>query len=355
MKGMRELTNFDLFCAVNEIKYLEGARIRKVYQIEDKGLRITFRTVAGTVDLIIILPYTMHIATKVKETKTPTAFAMALRKHLAGKILHGIEQPNMDRIILFKFQDVSLIVEFFTKNFILVDQDYNIITLLRSYKRGSRTIERGAKYTLPEMKKPQLHALPPVLPPKKAEESVLEYLLRNFNISSYYAMHVSKELEQIPEEEWRAKLSEIFESLRTPSFAIFKDGSYGVILTTKMYNEIDRNFTTFSQLLETLYVREVEAKERAEALKELRKMEEKLQRKLSKQLEHYELLLAESKKAYTIGEKLKVESVEFERLLNALSEIQKRHRTQTEIVSELKKIDARVKGVEKGKIILEIE
>ena len=95
--------------------------------------------------------------------KAPT-FCMLLRKHILGARIVGIEQPNFDRIAIFKLScydemgfltERKLICEIMGKyaNIIFTDSNYKIISALKFIDFSQSTVRQiipGLTYTLPE-------------------------------------------------------------------------------------------------------------------------------------------------------------------------------------------------------------
>lgn len=72
----------------------------------------------------------------------PSGFSMKLRKHLRTKKLTGIEQLGIDRVIDLTFgrgdSTHHILVELYASgNVILTDNEYTILSLLRSHKYSS--------------------------------------------------------------------------------------------------------------------------------------------------------------------------------------------------------------------------
>ena len=98
--------------------------------------------------------------------KAPT-FCMFLRKHILGARIIGIEQPNFDRIAIFKLScydemgflvERKLICEIMGKyaNIVFTDADYKIISALKFIDFSQSTVRQiipGLKYILPEPQK----------------------------------------------------------------------------------------------------------------------------------------------------------------------------------------------------------
>jgi predicted ribosome quality control (RQC) complex YloA/Tae2 family protein len=92
----------------------------------------------------------IHTTEFIKNKKDlPSGFSMKLRKHLRTKKLTSIRQLGMDRVIDLQFGKdefaAHIIVELYAQgNIILTDENYTILSLLRSYTLdGAPVVEDG--------------------------------------------------------------------------------------------------------------------------------------------------------------------------------------------------------------------
>lgn len=161
MLKFRELTSTDLSVLSDELQFLAGARVRKVYQYNENEFRIKFSVPEkGSVDVAILLPYTIHITKQAKESPEPSTFVMTLRKYLENKKIEKAVQWSLDRVFMLEFLEHKLIIEFFGKgNLILTDLNNLIIASSRQEETKSRKINRGEVYNLPEAKRKFPHEI----------------------------------------------------------------------------------------------------------------------------------------------------------------------------------------------------
>ena len=135
----------DLLCLVNEIKSYLPARCHQIYQPEKRVvlLKLTSKTKGKFFILLEASPSRQTIriipSNDFKLPKIPYSFCTKMRKHLGNRFLENINIMGVDRIIYLKFShDHSLILELFDHgNLILVDDNYNIVSLFRSHKYDS--------------------------------------------------------------------------------------------------------------------------------------------------------------------------------------------------------------------------
>lgn len=90
---------------VSELKEIEKTKINKIYQLSNDEFIFNLKGKINSKLLISLNPtnYRIHLSNRNYVTpKTPTGFAMLLRKHLEGGIIDSIEQISLDRILVIK-------------------------------------------------------------------------------------------------------------------------------------------------------------------------------------------------------------------------------------------------------------
>lgn len=157
---MMSLIRRELLCA------LDGARVAQVYQPARDELVFSFRTYDKTKKLLIRLsdsPRVHLTVSEIENPKTPPMICMLLRKRLSGARLWGIDQPENERILLFRFDAVNeigdrealtLAVEIMGRysNAVLLDQNDNVIDSLRRIdfsQSQERVLLPKMRYELP--------------------------------------------------------------------------------------------------------------------------------------------------------------------------------------------------------------
>lgn len=146
---------------------LLGGRIDKVYQVEKEDILLSIRN-QGTAYKVLLTANSqyprIHLSTQIKNnTQEPPMFCMLLRKHLGGGKLIDIQQPDMERIVIFSFEVTNelgdkeikqLIIEVMGRhsNIILIKQDYTIIDSIKHIsldKSSVREVLPGRTYVRP--------------------------------------------------------------------------------------------------------------------------------------------------------------------------------------------------------------
>jgi predicted ribosome quality control (RQC) complex YloA/Tae2 family protein len=148
------MSSFDIAAMVNELQCLIGGRIDKAFQLAREKLLLRIRIPEkGRKDLIIVVGKWLYLASQSQETpKTPTSFAMLLRKHLSNGKITKIEQHGFDRIIIFhveKAENFQLICEIFHEGNVVLVQEGKIIQPLIPKSWSRREIRAHREYLFP--------------------------------------------------------------------------------------------------------------------------------------------------------------------------------------------------------------
>ncbi|MFH1786651.1 MAG: NFACT family protein [archaeon] len=154
---MKALSSLDIVGVVHELQGLVGAKVQKVYQIDDMLLFELYLKGQGAVKLLIKAGERIHLTRFKREMpKLPPAFCMLLRKYAEGASLSAVRQHDFDRVVELEFESGKekakhiLIAELFSKgNLIFCDANYSIIQPLRVEFWKTRAIKPKAKYEFP--------------------------------------------------------------------------------------------------------------------------------------------------------------------------------------------------------------
>ncbi|PRR70151.1 Rqc2 family fibronectin-binding protein [Neomoorella humiferrea] len=158
-----------------ELRESVGSRVDRIFQPEKETIIIHLRRGRETRKLLLCSladQARVHFTTaSFTNPASPPLFCMVLRKHLEGGILEAVEQPNLERILSFRFQTTDelgrpttrlLIIEVMGKhaNIILLDPSNTIIDAARRYTHAVsryREVLPGRPYIPPP---PQVKADP---------------------------------------------------------------------------------------------------------------------------------------------------------------------------------------------------
>jgi predicted ribosome quality control (RQC) complex YloA/Tae2 family protein len=147
------MSRLDIMVCVRELKNAIGAGVENVYEM-DGSILLSLRREGAPVLIICERGRRISLTSRrPRAPKVPGPFAMLLRKHLRGSVLSGIEQPDLERVVLLEFsgdEKRTLVVELFgSGNFILCDGSGTIIHPYRAEIRRGRAIRAGERYSLP--------------------------------------------------------------------------------------------------------------------------------------------------------------------------------------------------------------
>jgi predicted ribosome quality control (RQC) complex YloA/Tae2 family protein len=148
------MTSFDIAALTPELdRTIKGARINNIYQINPTTLLLKLRQPSQpSLHLLIESGKRLHLTSyALEKPKRPTAFCMALRKHLRNGRVTGIRQHEFERVITVQVStgkdDFQLIIELFGGgNIILVDSQNKILHALTYRKMRDRNILRGETF-----------------------------------------------------------------------------------------------------------------------------------------------------------------------------------------------------------------
>jgi len=141
-KMKNRFTALDVAAAVSNMKaHAVGMRASNIYGINGKTYMIKLHAANQDKRFLLLESGIRVHSTKYMrdKPKIPSVFTLKLRKHIRNKRLEDVRQLGLDRVIDFTFgQEAAayhLIIELHSKgNVLLTDHEYNIITLLRTYK-----------------------------------------------------------------------------------------------------------------------------------------------------------------------------------------------------------------------------
>lgn len=248
----RQLSSFDFYLIVQELKNLVGSHIDKIYQLSQNEILIKFRNVNTKNKEAIYVRNGEFLCLTEKQIQTPerpSTFAMTLRKYLQNGRIANFEQHEFDRIIklyIAKKQGVFTIVfEFFGDgNIILVDPDNKIIIPLTRQSWAHRKVKGRQDYSPPPS---QLNPFTigikefnQVL--KKSSADIVRTLAVNFNLSGVIAEELcvktnikkEKKIKDLTDEE----INKIYNVLKN-FLTVFKNNEFKPVIVKKDKKTVD--------------------------------------------------------------------------------------------------------------------
>lgn len=366
---MREIANIELYCICKELQAVVGARLEKIYEIEQDEFRLRFRSPAGETDVFCRLKERIHITQYLKEApQKPSDFAMGLRKYIEGARVKSVMQYGLDRVVVFELEKQKtflLIFEMFSHgNLILTDNTYKIIHSYRAEEWKDRKIKRGEKYDFPhsdrvdpfELNEQKLAAL---LDSKK----LVPCLSSKINLSPAYIeeacrrakLDLDRKADSLSEAEVRelfAGFIEVIENVNKPNPTIYISNGvyvdYSLFPFKKYENSKMIYFKSLSALLDDFYLHYSEKKEE----------HDEVEFRLKQQERHLNELRKKAKESKEIGDAIYSNFDKVEAILSFIKE--RRKKSLEEIMKELREqMPEEAKLVEsidlkKGKVVLEL-
>ncbi len=224
----------EIAALVEELKEkLIGSRVRKIYHPKEKELTLRFYK-SEKMNLRVLIPRYLSITEYKKENPTqPSHFCMFLRKYLTNAELIDIKQPEMERIIEFKFEKNNdiyfLIFELFSKgNIIICDKNREILIPLKVQKWKDRHIKPHEIYKFPpkrfDITEINTSNLKRIIKNSRREE-IVKILAVDVGLGGVYAEEIckiseidkNKKIEEISENQLSIIIKNIFELIEKPN------------------------------------------------------------------------------------------------------------------------------------------
>ena len=155
MKARENMASIELHYLTKELKQLKGRRIKKAYQLSRDVFSLTiWPELNGRRELILATRNCLFLSKREwPKPQYPSGLAMGLRKRLGNARIVDVEQPDMERLLVFDYEGAysgKLVVELFGKgNLILTDEDWKILQVARTIKVRDRVLKRHEIYKPP--------------------------------------------------------------------------------------------------------------------------------------------------------------------------------------------------------------
>lgn len=148
----KDLSTLEISQLVNELQFLVGGRMEKIYQLSPKDFVFKVHSPKASGFLKIEGKFMYLASQKGDVPEKPSAFCAILRKNIENKKIKKIWQKESERIVGIETESCILLVELFGQgNVILCDSDYKVTSASRIQKEG-RVIKPNEKYGFPEGK-----------------------------------------------------------------------------------------------------------------------------------------------------------------------------------------------------------
>lgn len=150
---IRGMTGLDLLHMIRELKHIEGSFVKKSYSMGEGVLSLSFYPEReGRRELIVDTEGAIFL-TKLKWNKpqTPSPFAMTLRKYLENARIEKVYQMGLERIIVLELSrdDLKLVIELFGGGNVILLSGDEILAALRKAEYRDREIRVGCFYRPP--------------------------------------------------------------------------------------------------------------------------------------------------------------------------------------------------------------
>lgn len=151
-----ELSSLDLHYVVQELQYLQGGKIEKIFQSDANKRDLLFIIYSQPrINLRFLLPGVIAAAKeKPNYPQSPPGFAMFLRKYLGGTRITAVRQRGFDRImeidLASKTDSYTLLIELIPPgNMLLLDKEMRIINLIENQQFKDRQLRGRQPYIAP--------------------------------------------------------------------------------------------------------------------------------------------------------------------------------------------------------------
>jgi predicted ribosome quality control (RQC) complex YloA/Tae2 family protein len=198
------MSSFDIYRMVQEMQGLVGGFLEKAYQPGHTTLMLRFNAPSEEEgrnyekkDLLIEIGAYMVVGRfDMEMPRTPTTFAMTIRKYLANARVRGIRQHGFERIVVFDLETkdgtYSMVLELFANGNLILVKDEVIIQPLSSKSWRHREVKAKQEFKFPpsmanplEMKAEELKGLI-----YGSEKDLVRTLIGEVNLPPRYAEEI---------------------------------------------------------------------------------------------------------------------------------------------------------------------
>jgi predicted ribosome quality control (RQC) complex YloA/Tae2 family protein len=363
----KEFTSFDASAVVHELKdAIVNSRVNNVYQLDAKTLLLKLhKTDKPPLRLVLEAGRRLHLTAYALETPlVPPAFCMALRKHLRGAWLSGVEQYEFERIIIFHFKTktgvLRLILELFGEgNIILTSEKGEILQALIFKRMRDRNILRSEVFQFP----PSSGKNPFKVTKEELENALKDFgdvevvraIARFLGVGGVYAEEILLRADVEKTKHCKAltnrEVSAIFDNLQSllstissfkmePCIVLAENGSFldVVPFRLKRYEAYESQpYGSFNEALDEFYVK-VTAVEKAVAstgVDELQRESERLKRVVAEQEQALREANRKAESDKCIGDFIYAHLSEFQALLDMFSAAKREGKDWNAVIAEV--------------------
>ncbi|UCE29849.1 MAG: NFACT family protein [Candidatus Bathyarchaeota archaeon] len=358
------MTSFDIAALTPELnRTIACARIDNIYQINPTTLLLKLRQPnQPSIHLLIEAGKRLHLTSyAIEKPKRPTAFCMALRKHLRNSTVTRILQHEFERIITIQMNtgkgDFQLIAEMFSRgNLILVDPNNKILHALRYRRMRDRKILRGESFQHPPPRGRNPHELTISDFKVKAlgQLEIVKGLTKFLSIGGLYAEEIllragvsnDTACESLTKQEMDRILDEIHQILSSietgkvePQIVIDERGVWidAIPIFLKKFAHLRQEpYNTVNEAFDEYYTRIATEESAADVSKETEQKLAKQQRILIKQQNALKDSAEKIEQYQEIGDVIYTHFSELQSLLQEIASKKREGESWTQIISDIK-------------------
>ncbi|HDJ25792.1 MAG TPA: fibronectin-binding domain-containing protein [Candidatus Bathyarchaeota archaeon] len=350
MAAVKEaLSGLDLAALVRELsEVIKGSRLANVYQLGKNKFLLKLRAPGGTFKLLVELGRYVSLTERdVEVPDRPTPFCMGLRKDLRGGRVLGLEQHDLDRVLMMPVSAragiFKLVLELFGDgNLVLVGPDGRIRRVLRPRAMRDRKLLVGEPYRPPpgpkiglmELEGRELWCLREL-----GELEVVRGLSRLTGLGGAYAEEVllragidkDRPCSSLTDEEL-GELSKAISELvgavlrgpLEPAVVIEEDGEWVDVVPIRMLKYAGHDcvrFTSMNKAVDAYFSRLGASEELGKRLRELEERIKKLKERIKLQEEALKRFEEESSRYSRVGDTIFTHMHQLNLLLEALRDL----------------------------------
>jgi predicted ribosome quality control (RQC) complex YloA/Tae2 family protein len=317
---------------------------------------------------LILTPSALFISNYSLPAKmSPGGFSALLKKYLDNQRILSLKIHGVDRIVIMEFPEVTLVLELFAKgNLILCNKEMTIIKSMRREEWKDRKLEQFEKYKFPTSRgtNPEEETLAEF--EKKIKQNpktffgacvdvlntsplILEYAFDELKLDK--TKDANKTLEKDVSKLFH-KMKEIYSSKEGPVFV-----HQGVIYSTEIGKEKEKEFENIQAALNTLLISNSEKKEviiKENPAKEEAKKKVKFEKDIEAKQNQIEGLGVKETESQKKGEEIFLHYQEIKEVLGAIDKAKAKGLTEKEIVEKINAIKPLIKELDFKKNIVKL-
>ncbi len=360
------LSNLALKHLVLESQFLVNGFVNKSQSLDNGWLKLKVHTKESGDKNLIITSNAFFVSNYSLSAKMhPGGFSALLKKYLMNQRIISLTQRGADRIIIFEFPSVFLIVELFAKgNMILCNKEMQIIKAMRKEEWKDRKLEQNEIYKFPSSRglDPSTASIGEFQKLVKASSKtffggsvdalntsplILEHAFDTLGLDKKKdsAKATANEMKKLFE-----LIKQIYNAKPSKPFVIG-----GAIYTTDIGKPPEKEFDDLISALNAIMLEE--------NAKDLPIIEEKIDKKQNKQLKELAAkrnqtagLAVQEKEAQEKGEKVYLHYNQLKELMDAIEKGKAKGLTEKEITEKINKVKPIIKELDfkKKKLIVNL-